>query len=95
MLLLSLVVLVILVACVPVDSQGREIDINNFYRNEQTGPFWNPLIVGPDYGYSVELPWHPINPPHPGLTCWAAEIREKSAGYAGYGYSYVYCEPSS
>jgi hypothetical protein len=45
-------------------------------------------------GESVRLDWHSVNPPRPGLTCWAAEISE-SFGYLGYGYSYIYCEPSS
>ncbi|MEX2053741.1 MAG: hypothetical protein WD940_01915 [Patescibacteria group bacterium] len=42
----------------------------------------------------IELDWHLVNPPHPGLTCWAAEVSE-NFGYLGYGYSYIYCEPSS
>ena len=45
-------------------------------------------------GGSVPLNWHLVNPPRPGLTCWAAEVSE-GFGYQGYGYSYLYCEPSS
>ena len=45
-------------------------------------------------GGSVPLNWHLVNPPRPGLTCWAAEVSE-GYGYRGYGYSYLYCEPSS
>ena len=92
LLLLTLVIVLILGACGAPDPADRPV----YYRNnEQSGPFWNPLFVGSDYSAGVELPWHPINPPHPGLNCWAAEIEYHSGGYAGYGYSYVWCEPSS